>query len=189
MNVVRRATLREYAKEVGGFKLRGAGRPVRESFVPAEFKTVNFRQIPSLVKAKAEALAEKARSLSSNDPDPENSSSTLEGGKLSAVTKVKLAGREVDALLDTGASVNLINLNTIYELDRSPNLEKYDGRLETADGRQMAVVGRARVRILVGAIDEEVNFLVMHDVNPTIFLGLAFMNHHKSNLDFNTKQF
>ena len=29
----------------------------------------------------------------------------------------------------------------------------------------------------------------MHDVNPTIILGLAFMNHHKSNLDFNTKQF
>ena len=175
-------------KEVGGFKLRGAGRPVKEGFVPAEFKPVNFRHIPYLVKAKAEALAEKARSLSSNDPDPENSSSTLEGGTLSAVTKVKVAGREVDALLDTGASVNLINLNT-YELDRFPKLEKYDGRLETADGRQMAVVGRARVRILVGAIDEEVNFLVMHDVNPTIILGLAFMNHHKSNLDFNTKQF
>ena len=176
-------------KEVGGFKLRGAGRPVKEGFVPAEFKTVNFRHIPSLVKAKAEALAEKARSLSSNDPDPENSSSTLEGGTLSAVTKVKVAGREVDALLDTGASVNLINLNTLYELDRFPKLEKYDGRLETADGRQMAVVGRARVRILVGAIDKEVNFLVMHDVNPTIILGLAFINHHKSNLDFNTKQF
>ena len=174
-------------KEVGGFKLRGAGRPVKEGFVPAEFKTVNFRHIPSLVKAKAEALAEKARSLSSNDPDPENSSSTLEGGTLSAVTKVKVAGKEVDALLDTGASVNLINLNT--SLDRFPKQEKYDGRLETADGRQMAVVGRARVRILVGAIDEEVNFLVLHDVNPTIVLGLAFMNHYKSNLDFNTKQF
>ena len=41
----------------------------------------------------------------------------------------------------------------------------------------------------MGAIDEEVHVLVMHDVNPTIILGLAFMNNHKSNLDFNTKQF
>ena len=176
-------------KEVGGFKLRRAGKPVKEGFVPAEFKTANFKIIPSLVKAKAEAMAEKARPLNSNDPDPEDPSSTPEGGTLSAITRVKVAGKEVDALLDTGASVNLINLNALYELDRFPELERYDGRLETADGRQMAVVGRARVRIVVGAIDEEVNFLVMHDVNPTIILGLAFMNNHKSNLDFNTKQF
>ena len=88
-------------------------------------------------------MVEKARHLNSNDSDPENPSPTPEGGTLSAVTRVKVAGREVDALLDTGASVNLINLNDLYELDCFPKLERYDGRVETADGRQMAVVGGA----------------------------------------------
>ena len=189
MSVAKRALCTSMPKEVGGFKLRVAGKPVKEGFVPAEFETVNARNIPSLVRAKAVAMVEKGHPLNSNESDPENPSPTTEGGTLSAITRVKVAGKEVDALLDMRASVNLINLIALYDLGCFPRLERYDGRLETADGRQMAVVRSARVRILVGAIDEEVNFLVMHDVNPTIILGFAIMNNIKSNLDFNTIQF
>ena len=54
--------------------------------------------------------------------------------------------------------MNLINFDTLYDLETFPKIDRYDGRLETADGKHMTVVGRARVRIALGAIDEEVNY-------------------------------
>ena len=169
-------------KKIRGFQLRGAGKPVKKGFVPAEFKTVTFLQFPSLVKANAKAMAEKAGSLKFNDSDAENSSSTWEGETLSAVTKVKVAGKEVDALLDTGASVNLINLSTIYELHRYLKLDKYDGRLETEDGRQMAAVGPARVRRLVGTINGVVNFNARCE--PYHYPWASFFEQPQSKLGF-----
>ena len=187
-NVANKATLREHAQKNQRLSTPRGRETSEKRFCPSRIQNCNFPSIP--LPSQGECQGDDRKSaLKFNDSDPENSSSTWEGEKLSAVTKVKVAGKEVDALLDTGASVNLINLSTIHELHRYLKLEKYDGRLETEDGRQMAAVGPARVRRLVGTINGVVNFLVMHDVNPTIILGLAFLNNHKANLDFNTKLF
>ena len=165
---------------------------MKEGFIPAEFKTTNSHLIPSIVKAKYEASTAKFRSIepqTSDEPDPDYPCLPAEGGTLSALTTVKIADQDVDALLDTGASVNLINFDTLYALDHFPKIRRYSGRLESANGKPMEVLGRARIRVRVGKIDEDVNFLVLHDVNPAIILGLAFLNNHNSNLDFSTKQF
>ena len=112
---------------------------MKEGFVPAEVETQNTRSIPSLVKTKAQDLADKHRSLE-NQP---------KGGTLSALTRVKIVNNEVDTVKHR--SICEPKKLQYSDLETFPKLEKYDGRSVTADGRPMGVLGRARVRIQVGS--------------------------------------
>ena len=58
----------------------------------------------------------------------------------------KANGTEVGLLVDTGATTNLMKANVFYDLETTDRLFKYKVCLETGHGRQVTVIGRARMR-------------------------------------------
>ena len=100
----------------------------------------------------------------------------------------KANGTEVELLVDTGATTNLMKADVFYELETTARLFKYKGRLETADGRQVTVIGRARMRLDLGSLDDEVDVLVVHDLQPQMILGLRTLKKHHCSIDLFSNQ-
>ena len=69
-----------------------------------------------------------------------------------AVVNVCVGGTHVEVLLDTGATTNLIRTDVALRMVEAPMMERYVGRLETADGQIMAFDGVVRTRSKLGDI-------------------------------------
>ena len=63
-------------------------------------------------------------------------------------------------------------------------MEKYVGRLETADGQIMAVDGVVRTHFQLGDIAEEIEALVVPKLKAEMVLGLQSMKEYQCSLVF-----
>ena len=87
-------------------------------------------------------------------------------------------------LLDTGATTDLIRTDAARRMVDAPTMERYIGRLETADGQIMAVNGVVRTRFKLGDIAEEIEVLVVPKLKAEMVLGLRSMKEYQCSLVF-----
>ena len=91
-------------------------------------------------------------------------------------------------LIDTGANTNIISYDTLFSLDIPVKMEKYAGRLETADGKRVDVIGTAKLHLRLGEIDTDIEALVMHDLDNHMILGLETLKGHRCIIELDTDQ-
>ena len=58
-------------------------------------------------------------------------------------------------------------------------MENDTGRLETADGKRVDVIGRAKLHLRLGEIHTDIEALVTHDVDNQMILGLETLKGHR----------
>ena len=75
-------------------------------------------------------------------------------------------------LLDTGATTDLIRTDVARRMVDAPTMERYVGRLETADGQIMAVDEVIRTRFKLGDIAEQIEAIVVPKLKAEMLLGL-----------------
>ena len=101
-----------------------------------------------------------------------------------AVVNACVGGTHVEVLLDTGATTDLIRTDVARRMVDAPAMERYVGRLETADGQIMAVDGVVRTRFKLGVIAEEIEALVVPKLKTEMILGLRSMKEYQCSLVF-----
>ena len=101
-----------------------------------------------------------------------------------AVVNACLGATHVDVLLDTGATIDLIRTDVARRMVDAPTMERYVGRLETADGQIIAVDGVVRTRFKLGDIAEEIEALVVPKLKTEMVLGLRLMKEYQCSLVF-----
>ena len=101
-----------------------------------------------------------------------------------AVVNACVGGTHVEVLLDTGATTDLIRTDVARRMADAPTMERYVGRLETADGQIMAVDGVVRTRFKLGDIAEEIEALVVPKLKAEMVLGLRSMKEYQCSLVF-----
>ena len=90
----------------------------------------------------------------------------------------------LEVLLDTGATTDLIRTDVARRMVDAPTMERYVGRLETADGQIMAVDGVVRARFKLGDIAEKIEALVVPKLKAEMVLGLRSMKEYQCSLVF-----
>ena len=108
---------------------------------------------------------------------------------LSVLVEIHLAGRAIDALVDTGACVNVISGRLLDQLGLRQKLELYQGKARTVDGSPLAIEGTVNVRTQVGNVDTTVRYLVAEAIEVPVILGLGFMTTHNCSVDLHSYQF
>ena len=101
-----------------------------------------------------------------------------------AVVNACVGGTHVEVLLDTGTTTDLIRTDVERGMVDAPTMERYVGRLETADGRIMAVDGVVRTRFKLGDLAEEIEALVVAKLKAEMVLGLRLMKEYQCSLVF-----
>ena len=101
-----------------------------------------------------------------------------------AVVNACVGGTHFEVLLDTGATTDLIRTDIARRMVDAPTMERYVGRLETADGQIMAVDGNVRTRFKLGDIAEEIEALVVPKLKAEMVLGLRPMKEYQCSLVF-----
>ena len=101
-----------------------------------------------------------------------------------AVVNACVGGTHVEVLLDTGATTDLIRTNFARRMVDAPTIERYVGRLETADGQIMAVDGVVRTRFKLGDIAKKIEVLVVPKLKAEMVLGLRSVKEYQCSLVF-----
>ena len=90
--------------------------------------------------------------------------------------------------IDTGANTIIISYDPLFSLGIPVKMEKYTGRLETADDKRVDVIGRLKLHLRLGEIDTDIEALVMHDLDNNMILGLETLKGHRGIIDLDTDQ-
>ena len=140
-------------------------------------------------------ILERVPRIRENDPKLErkqNSRTRIERVGIShdvsdprgAVVNACVGGTHVEGQLDTGATTDLIRTDVARRMVDASAMERYVGRLETADGQIMAVDGVVRTRFKLGDIAEEIEALVVPKLKAEMVLGLRLMKEYQCSLVF-----
>ena len=95
-----------------------------------------------------------------------------------------VGGTNMDTLLDTGATTNLIRSDKARKIVDGPEIKLYRGHLETADGKRVAVVGCITTKLKLGVINDEIEALVVPELNDEMVIGLRSLRGYKCSLEF-----
>ena len=95
-----------------------------------------------------------------------------------------VGGTNMDTLLDTGATTNLIRSDKARKIVDGPEIKLYRGHLETADGKKVAVDGCITTNLKLGVIDDEIEALVVPELKAEMVLGLRSLRGYKCSLEF-----
>ena len=90
----------------------------------------------------------------------------------------------VKALVDTGATINLICSVTYDGLREHPSLKPNYGSLQTADGRHVVVDGWTTLKLKLGSIDDDIENLVLPELKAEMIIGLRSLKQFQCSLDF-----
>jgi predicted aspartyl protease len=95
---------------------------------------------------------------------------------------VQIGGKEVVALIDTGATHNLIRTKTVQDEKIAPT---YVTRVNTAIAEIRGNIrGSQKLRCTFGKVQITSEFLVTDDLVETVLLGYPFLLQHRAILDF-----
>ena len=98
--------------------------------------------------------------------------------------KARIEGKEMDVLLDTGAGVNVVDSSTLESLRLDDVVEEFCGELRSVDGQPVTTKGIVRLKLHLGPMEEQEDFVVVHHCKPSVILGLKFLKKHKLIVDF-----
>ncbi len=97
------------------------------------------------------------------------------------IITIRLNGKPIPALIDTGADVNLISDSLITRGSYKP----VNTRLQLAcEGESAKVIGNADLTIDIEGIVISAKFLVVPGIEPRIILGMPFLQDNQTILDF-----
>ena len=97
-------------------------------------------------------------------------------GEESVSLKVGIAGRQVTALLDTGAKPSVIDLKTLSGLGLRKYLNPARSKVFGLCQSPVKVLGRIDVEVEIGQEHAVVRFYVLDSEEPTLLLGREFMS-------------
>lgn len=111
----------------------------------------------------------------------EIASATLyEGEDTRLYMRVKIAGEEVEGLLDSGATVTCLGKGCLELVEKiGLPIFPYRSVIMTADETPHAIVGRIRAKIKVKKSEEEVTFFLIPTLGKALYLGVDFMKKFK----------
>ena len=98
--------------------------------------------------------------------------------------KARIEGKEMDILLDTGAGVNVMDSSTMESLRPPDAVEEFRGELRSVDGQPVTTNGIVRLKLRLGPMEEQEEFVVVSHCEPLVILGLKFLKKHKFIVDF-----
>ena len=79
-----------------------------------------------------------------------------------------------NCLLDTGARMNVIDSSIIKEIG-NPGLEKHGDKIWCANGSPLKTLGRIKLKINIGSREENIVFVVVENVSPSIIGGINLL--------------
>ncbi len=173
-------------EEDRSFKLDAAGNPVTGGFIPAEYKPNSNVQFNS--NQRQGPMANQGNNTRDSGM-PNGLVQQSSSGPACVLITANLIGSAFDVLIDTGASINLVNAEKFFKMRPLPDVRQYTGRVESADGTPIGVVGKATIKTKIGALEQDVEYLIVYDIKPPVILGLPFMMQHGCSIDLHSKQF
>ena len=90
----------------------------------------------------------------------------------------------MDVLLDTGAGVNVVDSRTLESLRLDDVVEEFCGELRSVDGQPVTTKGIVRLKLHLGTMEEQEEFVVVPYCEQSVILGLKFLKKHKFLVDF-----
>ena len=105
-------------------------------------------------------------------------------GPRGVVVDACIGRTQVEALLDTGATTDLIRIDIARDLSDSSEIEPYRGRLETSDGQEMKMDGCITARLNLGAVDKDLDMLVVPKLKAEMVFGLRSLKETRCTLTF-----
>jgi len=100
--------------------------------------------------------------------------------------EVKIGGKDMKALLDTGASISMIRRKELLGLGiTSKDLKLADVKVVQADGREMELSGMICLPIIVEEIETMETFYVAPTLCRSMILGRNWLEGNKAKLSFN----
>ena len=100
------------------------------------------------------------------------------------ITEADVGGNKVKALVDTGATFNLIPSETYVGLAEKPGLRPYYGSLQTANGRHVAVDRWTTMKLKLGPIDDGVEVLVFPELRAEMNIEMRSLKKFQCSLYF-----
>ena len=125
------------------------------------------------------------RRQANNDEDPDE----LDKPGLSPVVDVIAGGMAVRALIDSGATTNLLHIGAYKRMPNPPLMTSFAGNLLLTNGKKTPVVGRTKIKVKVGSINDELPVLMLDEMNPELIIGSRTMEEFGCSLDFDSNQF
>ena len=99
------------------------------------------------------------------------------------IADARVGGTPVRALVDTGATINLIRSDVYGRLTAAPALQ-YNLSLETADGRAVKVDGWVTTNLELGSIYDDIEALVVPELKDEVILGMRSLKEYECSMDF-----
>ena len=102
--------------------------------------------------------------------------------------KARIEGKEMDVLLDTGAGVNVVDSSTLESLRLDDMVEEFCGELRSVNGQPVTTKGIVCLKLHLGPMEEQEEFVVVPHCEPSVILGLKFLEKHKFFVDFENNE-
>ena len=99
--------------------------------------------------------------------------------------RIEMNGFSVFALIDTGAAISCINSKTFEDLKLNQNYDLRDINFTVQGvGGKQTTMGQATVHFLLGGIEFQQLFTIIHDIGIELLLGMDFLSKYSAKLDF-----
>jgi hypothetical protein len=113
----------------------------------------------------------------------------ITGVMMENMIKVKIGSTATTALLDTGASVNVVSKSFLNEV-RGVNFETMPTNptdIRVANGESIKTLGEVQLSIEMGGHRFDTTFLVLQKLTLPVIIGMQFFKEHKVTLDLPTR--
>ena len=98
----------------------------------------------------------------------------------------RVGDKEVEVMLDSGASISLVQKDTATRLSRSQPVSEASVHVVSATGETIPVLGRVTLPVQVGPIEVEHSLVVVQSLITPVIIGINFLQAYGLILDFTT---
>ena len=152
-------------------------------------RTTGSEQVQSLFRQAQPPTAAVSKQMSSTQCQTEISLEfvavcQVPEAPFGLIADARVGGTPVRALVDTGATINLIRSDVYSRLTAAPALRTYKGSLERADGRAVNVDGWITSNMELGSIDVEIEALVVPELKAEVIQCMRSLDEYDCSLDF-----
>ena len=152
----------------------------------------DYCQKPGHIKSRCPVLAEKKKQKR-NLPKDRLGVHTIvytinNGEKAPIVVDVKVGHETWGAMLDSGAHVNVIDIQALKAVVARPKLNHFDKKLVGADGTPIVVCGRTHVPVTVGSKRTRIECVAVERLNTRLIIGMPGLDKLHIVADFHARK-
>jgi len=100
---------------------------------------------------------------------------------------LKIAGRNLQCLLDTGSTKSVLNKELADKLKLRIVPEKLETPLISANGEPLEIVGSTDITFNVRGLQMVQKFIVVNDLFPQAILGVNFLKKNNAKIDYHSQ--